>query len=58
MTNEEMQNTVQFILEQQAQLTVKVDKLAEAQLNLLPVAGRPRLALESLDRLSAQYQPR
>lgn len=32
MTNEEMQNTVQFILEQQAQLTVKVDKLAEAQL--------------------------
>jgi prefoldin subunit 5 len=29
MTNEEMQNTVQFILEQQAQLTVNVDKLGE-----------------------------
>ena len=29
MTSEEMQNTVQFILEQQAQLTVKVDKLSE-----------------------------
>ncbi|HEX5707393.1 MAG TPA: hypothetical protein VFX96_08865 [Pyrinomonadaceae bacterium] len=29
MTNEEMQNTVQFILEQQAQLTVNLDKVAE-----------------------------
>ncbi|HVG35859.1 MAG TPA: hypothetical protein VM911_22595 [Pyrinomonadaceae bacterium] len=38
MTNEEMQNTIQFILDQQAQLTInldrfgeKVDKIADAQ---------------------------
>ena len=29
MTNEEMQNTMQFILEQQAHLTIKIDKITE-----------------------------
>jgi uncharacterized phage infection (PIP) family protein YhgE len=29
MANEEMQNTIQFILDQQAQLTVNLDKLGE-----------------------------
>jgi tetrahydrodipicolinate N-succinyltransferase len=31
MTNEEMQKTMQFILEQQAQFTVNIQKLQEAQ---------------------------
>lgn len=29
MANEEMQNTIQFILDQQAQLTIKLDRLGE-----------------------------
>ncbi|HYY56811.1 MAG TPA: hypothetical protein VE842_05720 [Pyrinomonadaceae bacterium] len=29
MTNDEMQNTIQFILDQQAQVTINIDKLAE-----------------------------
>ncbi|HEV7857455.1 MAG TPA: hypothetical protein VGO91_02295 [Pyrinomonadaceae bacterium] len=35
-----MQNTVQFILEQQAQLTIKVDKLAESQLSYQSRSGQ------------------
>lgn len=38
MTNEEMERTMAFILEQQAQLTVKVDRTAGSITNLLAVA--------------------
>ena len=38
MTSEEMESTMAFIVEQQAQLTVKVDRTAGSITNLLAVA--------------------
>jgi hypothetical protein len=72
MTNEEMQNTIQFILDQQAQLTInldkfgerldsigeKVDKIAEAQVAYERRTSRLEVSFQVLVQLAAKIEGR
>ncbi|HEY0543933.1 MAG TPA: hypothetical protein VGC91_00945 [Pyrinomonadaceae bacterium] len=53
MTNEEMQSTVQFILEQQAQFSVNMQRLGE---NVIKLEGSVAALGEKVDKLAEEQE--
>ena len=58
MTKEDMEKTMAFILEQQAQLTVKVDRNAEGIAGLLAIAEIHEREITELRQTQAEAQAR